>query len=107
MITQRERGSISERPQDILHKTYFWKEEGKLYFNEKNNKTTSEPQKVLDILHKEAHAILSNPVQEPENQPEWYKEAYSWNAKNIDPEIWNELVTPLREEEVQDCFSEN
>ena len=46
--------------------------------------------------------ILQHPRPNP---PKWFTEGYSHNAKNLDPKIWESLVSPITPSEVQSALN--
>lgn len=72
-------------------------------WNDTMGENVTDPTLVKDTLLSEATALLQNPPTPPNDPPEWFTAAYSWNAIKIDHNIWNPLVEKFTIEELRNA----
>ena len=65
-------------------------------FDPQINKLVTTSKDVKRVIHSQASNILTDGKKKPKKIPEWVKENYCFNTKNIDTTIWNNLVKKNR-----------
>jgi len=71
-----------------------------------SDKIVSEPDQLANTLCREAESLLCQPRPPPDDPPDWMRDLYRFNAKGVDPRIWDVLMRDIEPHEVLDVISE-
>ena len=69
-------------------------------YDSESQRVVSEPKKLAEVLHREASSLLCQPQPPPTDPPEWFHLLYRFNAKGVDPSIWDNFMSDFSTDEV-------